>query len=978
MNLNKVLTKGAIAFVMCAAAASACGYVTNTWKGVSGRWRDAENWNGGVPSADDVASFPRSKTGYTVTIDDDVACRYIRNEGGTSGGRITFSGGGSLTCSGKAAGPTVSGCLSSGSEVAFANITANLGAFNPNNGNLIVEDGAVVTMGVMFYMNGVDSTLTVNGGEVALADTSFRTKCAINVNAGHLIFTKVPNFRHDSVDRPVKVAQTGGVIVLNGLPTNFSAATIDLTGGELRWPDSSFSAITYAAWLPKQGGRLVLTHNEYKALTTELRYDYTVPLDGAIYITNNLDKCTPDTVSSTPGVYAYTNTTFSGKGELYANYIFVRGTCTVDIAKLCLGRRMHFTNSKCVMMVPNGVTFGAYGDWTSAYNSAYSYFFGPIAVDTADCFDGVTPRCITFGRTVLDSDVEYSVSGTGTNALWTGESASRIASLSVGPGATFDFKGCYDHAAIGSLKADRLTVGSGATVVVDAEWSQISAVETDIAEDVKIIANVSSDIAAGVFHPVLTDGGTNNLLDQVELAGEGVSGWAAKNVAGVLYLTDGNVAAATYDDKPYGWTGGVDGNFSGNGNWSGGTAPTSSNNDTPDSSAARSLYFGMAAQNVITNDISDASFNNGFAACNMRFLPSAGPYEVYGNTITLYSKAFSNENSPIASESAFPVVFHAPVRRGGSGTFGMYLSGGSYVQFMGEVMSSGAYLFEKGDVRFGGKATFSGLYFGTPNAGNPDVVSVLDGGHMYIAQYNYALRASSYAAPSATLAVRSGGVFACGGNWAAGRATKVNYVIDGNFSVSNTLYSMQNMPFSGNGAVYLGGVAPSNATVRAEFSGGIRLEMGGDWQAVSARCPNTPFTLAVKSGNLTLAAAKNWSYGIPSGVESATSAADRAITVADGATLTFGATGFTTTLRDPVCADGGAIVFENGCRMAFGGGLLASMRSRAGGWTTFATAASVTGMPALSDAYEFRVVDDGDGTVSVQARVRVGSVFVVR
>ena len=43
MNLNKVLTKGAIAFVMCAAAASACGYVTNTWKGVSGRWRDAEN-----------------------------------------------------------------------------------------------------------------------------------------------------------------------------------------------------------------------------------------------------------------------------------------------------------------------------------------------------------------------------------------------------------------------------------------------------------------------------------------------------------------------------------------------------------------------------------------------------------------------------------------------------------------------------------------------------------------------------------------------------------------------------------------------------------------------------------------------------------------------------------------------------------------------------------------------------------------------
>ena len=305
--------------------------------------------------------------------------------------------------------------------------------------------------------------------------------------------------------------------------------------------------------------------------------------------------------------------------------------------------------------------------------------------------------------------------------------------------------------------------------------------------------------------------------------------------------------------------------------------------------------------------------------------------------------------------------------------------GGSSLQLMGEVKSTAAYLFEKGDVRFGGKANFSGLYFGSANANNPDKVTVLDGGKVYISSYNYALRAASYAGASATVKVRRGGVFACGGIWAVGNATKVSMDVDGYFAISNTLYSMKNVPFSGTGTAYLGSVAPSNATVEAQFSGNLTLAMGGDWQVVSARCPNTPFTLAVKSGNLSLAPVANWSYGVPDGVATTTDASNRAISVAEGATLTFAASAFTTVLRDPILAEG-VVAFEEGAKLAFGGDLLAAMRPRGGGWTTFATASSFTGAPALpgQGVFDLRIVENGDGTVSMQSRIKSGIVVNFR
>lgn len=954
----------------------AFGYTTNVWKGVSGRWDDAGNWTGGVPTAEDVASFPRSRNGYTVTIDGATTCRYIRNEGGTAGGVVTFTGGGSLTCSGSAAGPSVSCYLSSGAKLSVTNLTLSMTGFNPYNGTFTVGEKANVTVST-FYMNGGDSALVVKDGEVYVSSFSIRTSCSITINGGSVSFPGI-DCRYSNVDRAVTFAQNGGDVTLRSVPSHFSNAEIAIAGGVLKWPTSSFSPPVYGAWLPKSGGSLVLRQASYTALSTDGHPDATVSFDGSVFVTNNLADCTTENPGSTTGIYAYTNTTFSGTGALYANFIFARGTCTVDIAKLCLGHRMHFTNAKCVMMVPHGLEFGAYGDWTTDYNKALSYFYGPITVDTSDCFDATTPRRITFGHTTLDGDVTYRVRGTGTNVLWAGAAVTPISALAVEPGATFRFRG-YQSAdsgagsgSTGVLRPEALSVAAGATIVLDANKSSIAAVEVDISDTARIEVNVPASITAGLFYPLLVDGALSSYTDRVRLTGAGAEAWSAKCVAGATYLTDGNPTTSTYGDLPYGWTGAAGGNFSDGGNWSGETELTSSNEKSADSANARSLYFGRAAQNIVTNDLADSTYNNGAAVCNMGFLSSAGPYEVHGNMITFYSESFSNNKAPIASESSFPVVFYAPVRRG-SGTFAINSLGTSHILMMGDVTSSSAYLFERGDVRFGGKAVFSGLFFGS-GVGS---LTVLDGGHLYITRYNHALRGVSYAASSATLSVKEGGVFACGAEWAGGTATPVKCRIDGSFAVSNTLYSMKNMPFSGSGAVYLGGVAPSNATVEAQFSGNLTLNMGGDWQPVSARCPNTPFTLAVTSGNLLLKAAADWSYGIPDGVESTTTAAERAITVAEDATLTFGASDFKTTLRDGVIASGN-VVFEDGCRLAFAGFLRTSMHPRTGDWTTFATAASIAGVPLLPDVYEIRTVENGDGTVSMQARARAGTMLLFR
>lgn len=980
----------------------------STWKAKdgswSGNWSDEGHWDGGVPTSADIAIFPKGAKAYTVTVDGDVSCNMFRTEGGSGSGVITFTGGGSITCTVNAGGPSLNTYLGNGFEVTFTNITVTMPRFNPRGGILRVKNEANFTISSWFYSTS-SSSVVVDGGRLTINNTlDIRGPLTLSVKRGELITTAGSvslshgdyksgltvavsggAFRGASfalASKPATVMQTGGVLELRNLPTGFDNAAVNIADGTLIVNGGSLNAVTHADWMPKKG-KLILTNNEYTALTVPP--DTTVSLDDlTIYITNNVAGHGPD-AANYPGIYSNTNAVFTGSGELYANFLFVRGTCTVDVAKFCLGTKMHYTGESCVLWVPNGLVFGAYGDWSSVYNKAPSYYYGPITVETTDCFDGATPRTITFGRVVLNPGVDYLVTGCGTNAIETGQTRTWVNSLRVAEGATFRFIGCRGPSgssviSTGTLSALNLTLDADSTLVTEAGLTSVRASAFEIDPAAKITTVIPSNITAGRLYPIITLPDPSATFPSVTLTGEGAAGWEVRSAAGTLYLADGT-QTVTYPPSDSNvtndWKGTVDGKFSTAGNWNLNTAPSSSTQGYWTNPAAVGLRFpGGTAQTVVTNDIADTDFGNGehgLAVCGMQFLSSAAPYEVHGNLIRFCSQSYSTADSPIYSDSQFPVVFYAPVYRSG-GKFGVVLHNGSYIQFMGEVHSSNADFYLRGDVRFGGEAKVKGIYFNSPFDGNPNRLTVLDGGKFYAHGNDGLLRTS---ASGATIDVRAGGSFAYDGQWIVGTKPNLTYLVDGRFAVSNTLISLKTAPFSGAGTVYLGGVAPSNATAQAKFEGNMRLEMGGDWQVVCAANPDTPFTLAVKSGNLTLAAAANWAYGVPDGVTSATSAEDRAMMVSEKATLTFGASAFTTTLRDPVVADG-HVAFAPGTKIMFGGALLQAMRPRNCGWTTFATASTITGLPSLPLSFEMRQVENLDGTASLQARIRPGTVFLIR
>ena len=106
-----------------------------------------------------------------------------------------------------------------------------------------------------------------------------------------------------------------------------------------------------------------------------------------------------------------------------------------------------------------------------------------------------------------------------------------------------------------------------------------------------------------------------------------------------------------------------------------------------------------------------------------------------------------------------------------------------------------------------------------------------------------------------------------------------------------------------------------------------------------------------------------------------TTAAERALEIADGATLTVKTDGYTVSFADPIVG-GGNLVIEEGSKVALAGDLFANAKDD---WTTFATVGSFTAAPGtLPENYRVHTVDNGDGTVSVQAKLILGFMFTIR
>ena len=965
-------------------------WADSTWKGQSGKWSVADNWEGGVPTAADIAVFPKNTAGYTVEVDEDVECKFIRGDSNVDGKgtKITFTGAGKLTVSGSDSGPSVNSYAKSGYEMIFKDITATIAAFNPYDGTLKVEDGADVTF-AKTYINGAGSKVTVDGGVLRMSGLDFRTAFLMTVNGGQVVFNGTFgcrtdgeklivnggsvsgakfNFQYDKANKAGTVRLTGGTLSLGAPPSNCDRCTIDIAGGTLVWdPDNSFDADSHAAWLPKKGANLVLNRDHHQALAVQAGSELEVA--GSIYATNNLAGAAGGDTKS-PGVFLNTNSVVRGAGVLSANYVFIRSTTTVEVARLNLGDRVHFAKSDSVLRVPNGITFGAYADWTSVYNNAFSYFFGPIAVDTTDCFDGETPRKITLGRAVLDRGVDYHVTGCGTNVLKTGEVNSNVRSVEVDAGATFRFDGYYGDDRQSSLKADALALGADSTLALRARRSSILARKVTVDPSAKIEIDVALTPASAQAMPVLADSGLADLSSSVTLTGAYAGEVTAKSVGGVLYLTDGTTPELKGDLPAHTWTGAAGGNWSEASNWYSNAVPV---NSTTTAKAAWPHFCGTR-NTVVTNDLtgSQKDYRGGAGIFGLYFDDTCAPYEIHGNSIRLSPQGYSGENAAFYSKSKNPVVVYAPLWR--ASKFGIIVGSSSYAQFMGPVEASGnnGDFYLRGDVRFGGQTTSGGFVFWEPvDATAPDKLTILGGGSLYVANNTIVnTLGEKNKAVSAEINVDEGGSFVVAAPVLQPGKTAYTCRIDGYFAASNGVRFLKSSSFNGTGTVYFGGVSNTNVTRTLSFGGGITLAMGGDWNVVTAENPDTPVTLKA-TGDMRLVAAADWTYGPETGVETA---ADWAMAVAADATLTIGKSDFAMRIAEPVVVEGG-VAFENGAKLVLTGALAALAEAD---WTPVVTAKAVTGEPLLAGRCRVRTVENDDGTVTLEAKERKGMLILVK
>ena len=85
--------------------------------------------------------------------------------------------------------------------------------------------------------------------------------------------------------------------------------------------------------------------------------------------------------------------------------------------------------------------------------------------------------------------------------------------------------------------------------------------------------------------------------------------------------------------------------------------------------------------------------------------------------------------------------------------------------------------------------------------------------------------------------------------------------------------------------------------------------------------------------------------------------------------------GYTVSFADPIAGDGN-LVIEAGSKVALAGDLFTSAKND---WTTFATVGSFSAAPGtFPENYRVHTVENGDGTVSVQAKLILGLMFTIR
>ena len=992
-----------------AGGASAYARITNYWVGASGNWSEPSNWyldsKGTIPAnhypgqdpnvTDDVALFAPTASG-TVTLDVDATIRRFSVEESSKSTSMTFESDPEnphtlLMTTTTPSSIKEDTSIKSKRTVTFRNIKLRCISLDFRGGKGIFDSGADVagTSGdattiyawssgcLIRYLDGCvvnavlhaenqNGTHQIEGGEIVGKISPNSQYTTVKITGGTCNFSSGSKLTQNSV-----LDISGGTVSMSSL-TVPAAASVIISGGDVTLTsapaiDASATVIftngTLTAKATTTDSRLLGTENAVFISTvapTDSNYKTKPSINVAA---NDGDEISCATIFATNGLYSALHFDHSAVFQaktVNATRLTINAAKNVTLlpGRLNLGARLFPTLDGASLTVPEGITFGAFGDWY-VYDKKFSIDLGgSIICDTTDCFDGVTPRKIGLTKVVIQPNTSLDVIGNGSLLFTPSGVTNRFTRIAVDDGATLMVTSITRQ-----VYTDRLELGEGSTLRLRIGSGSIDTKEAVLASTASILLDAPTSRSYDVY-PVVSavdDETAFALAAKTVLVGDDAARWGLSSVGGTVFVTNDTVVSYGETTSNI-WTGVVDGNWSTSGNWASGAVPRSSNYD---GSSGITAYFGPGNP-YVTNDYNSTYVNR------IHFLKDCWPIVLSGNFIRFKASTAnpSSTGSAIYSQSRLPVTIDAELYHGSN--LGVVSVADSYIALNGKTRCDKFY--PSGEIRVGGTLSCTQvLPKGASGSGRLTTVHVTDGGFMSVAEQTDAIPTGA-----SRLVVDGGGTLVFSNETGSAVLNMADmrwtHVVNGLLDMQCPYKANRDMVFSGTGTVHVAAVSPTIDHSAAFIIGGGLTLKPKSWTTVTADAPDNYTKIAVND-DAVLSAAADWTYGPERGVATATTAAERAIEIPARATLTVKTDGHTVSFADPIAGEGSLVVAE-GSKAALAGDLLAAAK---GGWTTFATVGSFECAAGVFPAnYVVRTVDNGDGTFDVQARVRPGAIFTLR
>ena len=504
-----------------------------------------------------------------------------------------------------------------------------------------------------------------------------------------------------------------------------------------------------------------------------------------------------------------------------------------------------------------------------------------------------------------------------------------------------------------------------------------------------------------------------DFASHVTIAGE-TNGWTVGVVDGLPVLYKGAAASGIE------WTGGsqTSGNWSDSANWNGGILPTATD---------LAAFGGIARLAPVNDSISTLSGLVFRASAGPFTLTGAGSADRLRLTANCHSRGTATEDrADIVSHSGFVQTLAVPIEFPRCAY--VHSDGGAEVRltngFVQGTTTDSQYFIVGGEVAIGGNCVADKLGFRTAASGKPTTSLRLMPGCTFTLSHqgdNSFTEGTSYIG---RFVIEEGAQILMQGGECSFFYGALENVVNGTLKVEGDgrLISGPNeQHYSGSGTIYAARALACRDTSSKNryinFGGSLKLYMNGDWNTASyyhngeklMQNPNAPTRLRMTDGT-TLGATADWTYGPAADAFNATNE----IVTASGRKAAMSGT-VTIDTQDPLDATkshtitfvdsldasaatvvkngSGALVFNTpaDCQPQFGsmvvnGGLVsfnaaqtftgtltlaAGTQFRADvavadvGWTTIATATSITGPGGATEwmsqdmVYKFRIVSDG-------------------